>query len=74
MAFASAQLHIGGNFRNAIGSLKSLSVTDLDLLLGDFDAAANVTLGAVFVKGIIVQSFVVSRSVVFLGFCVTRSF
>lgn len=56
VAFASAQLHISGNFRNAIGPLKSLSVVDLDPLLGDFDAAANVTLGAVFTKGIIVQS------------------
>lgn len=45
-----------------------MSATDFDPLLGDFDAASNVTLGVVFAKVIIVQLFVVSRFVVFCGF------
>jgi hypothetical protein len=40
----------------------------LGQLLGDFDAAANVTLGAVFVKGIIMHLFIVPRLVVFYDF------
>lgn len=39
-------LHFGGNLRNAIDRPKGSSAAELDLLVGDFDAAANVVLGA----------------------------
>lgn len=60
VAFASALPHICGNFQNVIGLLESLLAVDLDPLLGDFDAAVIVTLGAVFAKEVNAQSFIVS--------------
>lgn len=60
VAFATLLPHIGGNFRNTIGLLETSSATDMDPLLGDFDATAIVTLGAVFAKEVIAQLFVVS--------------
>lgn len=44
VALAIALLHFSDNFHNAIGRLEGLSAGDLDLLLGDFDAAANALL------------------------------
>jgi hypothetical protein len=41
VALAIVMLHFGGNFSNAIGLPLGSSVVDLDLLLGDFDAAMN---------------------------------
>jgi hypothetical protein len=39
-------LYFGGNLRNAIDPPEGSSAVELDLLLGDFDVAANVVLGA----------------------------
>lgn len=47
MTLAIVLLHFGGNFHDAINPLEGSSMADLDLLLGDFDAAANVVLGVV---------------------------
>lgn len=47
MTLAIVLLHFGGNFRDAISLLEGSSMADLDLLLGDFKAAANVVLRVV---------------------------
>jgi hypothetical protein len=47
VALSIVLLHFGGNFHNAIDPLEGSSAVDLDMLLGDFNAAANVVLRVV---------------------------
>lgn len=53
VAHAIVQLHFGGNLRDTIGLTDGSMVVDLDLLIGDFNAAVNVVLGVVSVEEII---------------------
>lgn len=53
VALAIVQLHIGSDLHSAISLLKGLSVKELNRLTSEFDAAANVVLGDVFVEQII---------------------
>jgi hypothetical protein len=44
VALAIVLLHFSDNFHNDVGRLEGSSATDVDLLLGDFDAATNAVL------------------------------
>jgi hypothetical protein len=47
VALAIAQLHFGGDLRDAIGLLEGSAVEDMDRLTDDFDVATNVVFGEV---------------------------
>jgi hypothetical protein len=53
IALVIAQLHFGGNLRDAFGLPARSIVADLDLLIGDFDATMDALLGVVLTDEII---------------------